>query len=653
MRYQLNKNGSWNITGDFFSVEDCYPAIDGRPVRPLSVRVEESKIRYETEQGDVTVSFSYEADRIRIDCEMENAGGIHDAEPLGFGTVRTKRAGEESSLRSFIQGFGMEGPSGFFPADEHLRESNGLIAVISENRAFYMYACCHTRFINRYKIQKKTEMFGTGRTELSGGFCLEGSCSGKVTLPSIFVWEPADIPVSAALKQIAKQIASAMGARHVQPPAYHWCSWYYMYQNMSQELLEEYLKSFPAEAENFKYIQLDAGYCDSPGDWLKPGSRFPEGLGKAAEVITEAGYLPGIWIAPFIVGDHSALYREHPDWILRDVSGSPVVQIRSYCEPKVWGNPDGNYFVLDTSHPEALAYLKTVFETMRSWGFRLFKTDFMLWNMQDSSKVCRYGKGKTSVEILRDTLQVIREAIGEESYLLGCIAPFLPFIGYADGMRIAGDVGAQWNGAYSPENLLREITADNYFQQIYWQNDPDCVMLRDFDNFLTSREIRSLALLQAISGGVVTTSEPIHLLSEERRKLLAFIRPGQKRRPDIPFLGEEREDIVLTHKLENGNMLYALNPTDHPLRVYYRFADLFEEKAWYISGWEEKKCETRGGEGKTEDAVWTGGTESGKEEYYTAVLPPHGSALLMLTGEPVKTEPDNIWFLDEKIPQKF
>ena len=161
--------------------------------------------------------------------------------------------------------------------------------------------------------------------------------------------------------------------------------------------------------------------------------------------------------------------------------------------------------MLDTSHPEALAYLKTVFETMRSWGFRLFKTDFMLWNMQDSSKVCRYGKGKTSVEILRDTLQVIREAIGEESYLLGCIAPFLPFIGYADGMRIAGDVGAQWNGAYSPENLLREITADNYFQQIYWQNDPDGVMLRDFDNFLTSREIRSLALLQAISGGVVTT----------------------------------------------------------------------------------------------------------------------------------------------------
>lgn len=196
-----------------------------------------------------------------------------------------------------------------------------------------------------------------------------------------------------------------------------------------------------------------------------------QGLKKAAETIINAGYEPGVWIAPFIVGDQSGLCKNHPDWLLHDLEGNLVTEIRSYNEPKVWGNLDSNYYVLDTSHPEALAYLKEVFQTLKKWGFSMYKTDFMLWNMHDTSKVQRFDSSMTSVEILRNTLKTIREAIGEESYLLGCIAPFLPFIGYADGMRIAGDVGAQWAEDYGPVNMIRELAADNYFNNIYWQND--------------------------------------------------------------------------------------------------------------------------------------------------------------------------------------
>ena len=90
-----------------------------------------------------------------------------------------------------------------------------------------------------------------------------------------------------------------------------------------------------------------------------------------------------------MVGDRSELIKEHPDWILTDKDGNRISMIESYTEPKVWGNLDSNYYILDASHPEALAYLKKVFETFRSWGFTLFKTDFMLWNMKDSSTVRR------------------------------------------------------------------------------------------------------------------------------------------------------------------------------------------------------------------------------------------------------------------------
>lgn len=317
------------------------------------------------------------------------------------------------------------------------------------------------------------------------------------------------------------------------------------------------------------------------------------------------------------------MFQKHPDWVLHDLDGKPIARLQSYNEPKMWGSSDCNYYVLDTSHPQALAYLEEVFCSLRDWGFSLFKTDFMLWNMFDTSRVKRYDASLTSVEILRNTLKVIRQAIGEESYLLGCIAPFLPFIGYADGMRIAGDVGAQWAEDYGPINMLRELQADTYFNHIYWQNDPDSVLLRDFAIHLKPHEIRSLALLQALSGGAVTTSDPIHRISDERLKLLHFITPREKVCPQLPYFGKERQDIVLLHILKQGNLLFAMNPTDRPLTVVYHFGELFQEREWYVRPY---------GSNMTE-----------KREWYTATLNPHDSVLLFLTRQPLEQVPENLW----------
>ncbi|MBQ1310351.1 MAG: hypothetical protein IIY55_00775, partial [Blautia sp.] len=81
MRYQLNRNGSWDVEGDFFSIRGCYPSWNGLPVKPLFVRMEENRILYETEKGNLVLYFSMDKDRIRIDCSLENASGIHDIEP--------------------------------------------------------------------------------------------------------------------------------------------------------------------------------------------------------------------------------------------------------------------------------------------------------------------------------------------------------------------------------------------------------------------------------------------------------------------------------------------------------------------------------------------------------------------------------------------
>ena len=481
MKVQLHADGSWGIIGAYFSPKGLYPSIDGRAIRPVQVSIQGDTMVYELEKGRMVLRVGQEQDRIRISCSMQGLPGVHDIEPIGSGKICRSCSGEEDKapLQVFVQGFGMEGPSGCYRIEDTRRESNGLTAICEDEQILLLYALDHTRYINRYFVESRESVFHQKEVALACGFDLEGTGTDEISLPAVYIEEHQSSSLEDVLRKCASQIAESMHARNVQPPAYHWCSWYYHYQNLNQKILEEYMEKFPAVDPDLRYIQIDAGYCPSLGDWLLPNHLFPEGLEKAAQTILRAGYQPGIWIGVFMVGDHSQVYREHPDWVLHDLQGKPVTKIQSYNEPKAWGNPDGDYYVLDTSHPEAMEYLRTVFRTLYRWGFRLYKTDFMLWNMLDSSRVKRYDPSKTSVEILRSTLRMIREEIGQESYLLGCIAPFLPFIGYADGMRIAGDVGAQWEGAYGPVNMLRELAADNYFQNLYWQNDPDSVLLRD------------------------------------------------------------------------------------------------------------------------------------------------------------------------------
>lgn len=628
MQVYFHSDGSWDLIGEYFSIYRLFPSIDGETIRPIRITFPSADtIKYELETGSLEIRIQKEDPGISVACSAFGLEGIHDIEPIGGRLQYTEdpKQRESDGIYTFAQGLGMEGPSGCYKIQDTVRESYGLLALYELDEILLFFVKDHSHYVNRYTVGKLQRIFHQREISVMCGFDLEGTAGNHLELPPVFIRESSGTSLNYVLRSCASAIAETMHARQIQPPAFHWCSWYYHYQNMSQSILEEYVKNFPEAAPGLRYIQLDAGYCPSLGDWLLPNHLFPEGLAKASMTILKAGYLPGIWIGPFMAGDHSVLYRDHPDWILRDLRGNPVTRIRSYNEPKVWGNPDGNYYVLDTSHPKAMEYLRSVFRTLHQWGFRLFKTDFMLWNMIDSSQVKRYDPSRTSVEILRDTLEMIREEIGEESYLLGCIAPFLPFIGYADGMRIAGDVGAQWEGAYGPVNLLRELQADHYFQNLYWQNDPDSVLLREFDIFLKPHEIESLALLQAISGGVVTTSDPIHCLTEERKKLFHFLRPDKVRRTAFfPFLGEDRVDICCTHCLDQGNLLFTMNPSEEERTFVYDLTELFPEKKWHVFRRHRGSYETEGSR-------------------LILSLKPHDSALFFLTEDPMEKEPDNLW----------
>jgi len=573
LKWVVRSDGSFDLEGAEWRILDAYPGIDGVPLRSIGVSVNERAgtiaIDYTFPSGSMTLRLGVHGSTATVDCTLDGMSvAPARVDVLGWGTV-------PGATRLFKQGHGIGGGSGVVDLQtaEHV-ESFGMVSLFGDDeRGLALWAADHTRFENRYFV---APLPGETNFRLSVGYRTEGIPlpEGRLELPTLHVTETSD--VSGAMRAAAADVAQTMSARPIRPASCHWCSWYYLYHNLDMRLLGDYLEGFSQIAEALDYVQMDAGYFPSAGDWLSPNVHFPQGLKPAFDRIREAGYRPGIWIAPFMVGNHSQLAKAHPDWLLRDLEDNPVTPWRGYGEPKVWGFRDEETYVLDSSHPDAFEYLRQVFRELREYGADMFKTDFMYWGYQDSLMVRRHSPGKTSVEYFREVLQMIRQEIGPETFWLACIAPFLPFVGYADAMRIGGDVGVRWAGPFGPQNMLVESMGDQHLNQVLWQNDPDVLLIRDFHTELTDDEVVTLALWQAILGGVVATSDPLHEISPERLALWRFVRPSRHTSTaTVPLSSLAGGPMVAVRGLASGDsVVLVVNRSDLPIRDWVKLKDL-------------------------------------------------------------------------------
>jgi alpha-galactosidase len=212
-------------------------------------------------------------------------------------------------------------------------------------------------------------------------------------------------------------------------------------------------------------VQVDDGYEPVVGDWLEQNSRFGSLL-ELSEAIRSAGKIPGIWTAPFLVGERSALAQSHPEWLVEDADAG-------------W-NWDQRLRVLDVTHPTAAAHLREVYETLAASGFRYFKLDFLYAGALDG----RRHADCTALEAYREGLRVVRLGAGHEAILLGCGAPLLPSIGLVDAMRIGPDVLPEPVGdpPRAPDPDLAEVAgrvrARAWTHGRLWIADPDCLVAR-------------------------------------------------------------------------------------------------------------------------------------------------------------------------------
>lgn len=380
--------------------------------------------------------------------------------------------------------------------------------------------------------------------------------------------------VEDGLRRWGRLVAAANPEPPRVPPApiSGWCSWYNHYAAIDETTIRAELHGAAtvrdAHGLPLQLFQIDDGFTPEMGDWLDVKPQFPRGMAPLLAEMRAAGFRPGLWIAPFVVGNRSRLYQEHPDWVVQDrATSGPLVQMRFYGEFR-WHKGSEEYYILDATHPDAFAYLRQVFRTWRrEWGCDYFKTDFMFFGSEYGPDHAVYHTpGLTRIEIWRRVAVMIREEI-DDALWLGCGCPLWPAVGLVDALRIGRDMGVSWEGERAARSILGDLQRRNFANGILWQLDPDCLLLRERFHELSDGEVQALALYAGLAGGVLITSDTLAELPASRLELFRFLLelpPGTCR---FPRLGAEDGDVIVQLRpLAYETLLFVLNAGEEPTR---------------------------------------------------------------------------------------
>lgn len=339
-----------------------------------------------------------------------------------------------------------------------------------------------------------------------------------------------------------------------------WCSWYLYFDKITERELSRNLDAIVRERAilPLDFVQLDDGFQAQVGDWFETKPTFPNGMRWVADQIQAHGHTPGVWLAPYIVRSDAKISREHPDWFLKTSGGRRA-------------NAGFNWYRwcygLDPTHPEVRAHIHQLITTaVQTWGFPYLKLDFLYAAALPAN---RFDSTLTRAQAMRLALSDIREAAGPETFLLGCGCPLGSAIGLVDGMRIGTDVAPDWEPhlfhttiAPAIKNEMDYVSARNAIRNTinrapmhrrWWLNDPDCLLARDHDTRLNDAQVRSLATVIALSGGMFLISDDMTRLHPERHDYIA---------PLLPVLNESaRAPGWLSHTMPDVFALPLSGPT--------------------------------------------------------------------------------------------
>ena len=326
----------------------------------------------------------------------------------------------------------------------------------------------------------------------------------------------------AVFAEYAEQLGNHLGKIKKNHAPRVWCSWYSLYTTIDEIILDKIfdgLNDLP-----FDVFQVDDGWQVSIGDW-EVNEKFPSGMNALADRIKSTGRIAGLWLAPLIAVKSSRLVREHPDWFLHDERGGFVSAGFN------WGE---HLYALDTTHPDVSSWLVALMKQVRAWGFDYLKLDFLYGG---ALKGKRY-KDMPREAAYRESLRLMRDAMGADAFFLTCGTPILPAIGLCDAMRVGPDVSNVWesyrdaNLLYNPSvpgtrNAIRTSLNRLWLQPLV-HVDPDIAYFETKENKLSQEHRKLLQDLALVCKFKATSGLPQWITPEEREQLRNFLAEDPK-----------------------------------------------------------------------------------------------------------------------------
>ena len=256
-----------------------------------------------------------------------------------------------------------------------------------------------------------------------------------------------------------------------------WNSWDYYGGSVTMADLRKEMAAINGSPLKGKltHFVVDMGWWTDWGDF-QPNRRFPATPRAIAKEIAEAGFVPGIWHAPLQCSPWSYLGRHRQDLFVRDEQGGAQTA--------------GGNAILDWTKPEVLQILHDWFSGLRKAGFRYFKLDYIYTDaVRQMTRRADDTIGLAAV--IRNGLKTIREAVGEDSYILNCGAARESSVGITDASRISTDIHAFWSHIW---HNSREIACHLWENGNLWNIDADFALVRSpettddpFPNYIYSR----------------------------------------------------------------------------------------------------------------------------------------------------------------------
>lgn len=300
-----------------------------------------------------------------------------------------------------------------------------------------------------------------------------------------------------------------------------WESWYNHYSHIDKNIIINNLEGLEKTENIFKKLiqkkfiqkeklifQIDDGWEITVGEWEYREDRFPEGMKFIADKIKEKGYIPGIWIAPFVLTRFSKIYKEKFEWILKDDSGIPVVA--GFIPTPEWGN---DFYLLDLSIKEVQDYLKQVFnKIINEWGYKFLKLDFLYAGLLEG----KFREGKSAFYWYENALKIITSF---DAIFLGCGVPLQTSSNYFHINRIGADVKEKWDdrlpklirhqGRPSAYISLNNVINRAIFDKVFFLNDPDVFFTRTNNIELKLKEKELISITNFLFGTQMMVSDDL------------------------------------------------------------------------------------------------------------------------------------------------